>query len=195
MPLFARPHRRSLAFFFLAARPIIRGICVAPLTRQSVAITLLSCAVWLICTRWVLGSYHVEGRCMEPNLVTGERVLGEKISLRLRAPRRGDVVIFFSPDEPGALYVKRVVAASGETVSVRGGTVFVNGRALREPYRVRPAHGDFAPHVVRPGFFFLLGDNRDDSSDSREFGDVPAASLVARAAVRFWPPGRGLHRL
>lgn len=132
---------------------------------------------------------------MEPTLVTGERVLGEKISLRLRPPRRGDVVIFFAPNEPGALYVKRVVAQGGETVCARGGTIFVNGRALREPYRVRPAHGDFAPHVVRPGCFFLMGDNRDDSTDSRDFGDVPAPALVARAAVRFWPPGRRLTRL
>lgn len=132
---------------------------------------------------------------MEPNLATGERILGEKISLRLHPPRRGDVVIFFCPAEPGALYVKRVVAQGGETVSVRAGTVFVNGRALREPYRVRPAHGDFAPHVIRPGSFFLMGDNRDDSTDSRNFGDVRADALVARAALRFWPPGHGLTRL
>lgn len=176
-------------------RHVARRLFFAPLTRQSVAITLLSCVVWLACTRWVLGSYHVEGRCMEPNLVTGERVLGEKISLRLRPPRRGDVVIFFCPAEPGALYVKRVVAWGGETVAVRDGIVFVNGRALREPYRVRPAHGDFAPHLIRAGSFFLLGDNRDDSTDSRDFGDVPTAFLVARATVRFWPPAHGLTRL
>lgn len=172
------------------------GSAPAALVRQSIGILFLSWLAWLGCARFVVASYYVEGRCMEPHLQTGARVLGEKWTFRLRPPRRGDVIVFVCPADPGALYIKRVIAVGGETVAGRGGAIYVDGRPLAEPWRVRPAHGgDFAARRVAPHALFVLGDNRDDSTDSRDFGDVPQGAVVARGAWRIGPLARGIEPL
>jgi len=165
------------------------------LGRDAACIALLSCLVFALWTRFVFQSYEVDGRCMEPHLFTSERIVGEKISFLRRPPRRGDLVIFVPPGAPSELFIKRVIAVGGETIALRGGVCYVDGRWLPEPYLPRAAvyGGDFGPHRVAPGALFVLGDNRDASDDSRRFGDVPEAAIVARGALRYWPPTRGLQ--
>lgn len=160
--------------------------------KREVFWTILPAVLLALGTRLGGQAYQIEGRCMEPHLFTGERVLAEKWTFAvLRSPRRGDVVVFERPGGPnGALYIKRIVAVGGETVALRAGRVVVNGRLLAEPYRRRRAGGDWGPHVVAPGSLFLVGDNRDQSDDSRRFGDVPEQAVVARSVLRYWPLSR-----
>jgi signal peptidase I len=153
-------------------------------------VALLAGLLFLAGTRFVGQGYRVEGQCMEPWLRGGERILGEKWTFRRRAPRRGEVIIFRHPVTPSQLYIKRIVALGGETVEIRRGTVYVNRRPLSEPYRVRMPRGSCPPHRVAPGSYFVLGDNRDASDDSRRWGDVDRRAVVARAWLRYG----SLHR-
>jgi signal peptidase I len=107
-----------------------------------------------------------------------------------RTPNRGDVVIFRYPGDPRKNYVKRVVGLPGDTVEIRDGILYVNHKALDEPYKLLAAHGDYGPVKVRDGYLFVLGDNRDHSNDSRYWGELPLANVEAKAIVRYWPPAR-----
>ena len=157
------------------------------LLRETVLILLLSGLVFLLITRFVGESYQVDGHCMEPRLYTGERILGEKLTFFRRAPRRGDIIVFRYPPDPSQLYIKRIVAVGGEIVEMRDGHVLVNGRALPEPYLTHRSSGDLPPHRVIDGRYFVLGDNRAASDDSRYWGDVAKEAIVARAGLRYWP--------
>ena len=147
---------------------------------------LTMCGTLVFCTR----GFYVYGSCMEPSLTTGERVLANRFAYWFGGPRRGDVVIFRYPRDPSKNYVKRVVGLPGDTVEIRHGRVIVNGRLLEEPYRVRTAHGNFGPRRVRQGNLFVLGDNLDQSNDSRFWGELPIENLEAKALLGYWPPSR-----
>jgi signal peptidase I len=160
------------------------------LAREALLVSVVSLGLLTLSTRLIGQGYRVDGRCMEPRLYTGERVLGDKWTLRRRPPRRGEVIIFVRHRHPRELYIKRVVALGGEQVAMRRGVLTINNRPLAEPYLVRPARGDFGPYRVRKGCYFVLGDNRDVSDDSRRWGDVAPEAIVARAWLRYWPLGR-----
>nr|CAA9240367.1 Signal peptidase I [uncultured Armatimonadetes bacterium] len=160
------------------------------LGREALVIGLLSVLVFGVLTRFVGQSFQVDGRCMEPRLYTGERVLGEKMTFRRRPPRRGDVIVFIHPQQPSELYIKRIVALGGQTVAIRSGRVYVDERPLAEPYVVHASNENWGPHRVIDGRYFVLGDNRPDSDDSRVWGDVDGRNVVARACLRYWPPDR-----
>ena len=163
-------------------------VCSTPsLLRETALILLLSGLVFLLITRFLGESYQVDGHCMEPRLYTGERVLGEKLTFVRRAPRRGDIVVFRYPPDPAQLYIKRIVAVGGEVVEMRAGRVFINGKPLPESYLMLPSRGDLPPHRVIDGRYFVLGDNRAASDDSRYWGDVAKEAIVARAGLRYWP--------
>jgi signal peptidase I len=127
---------------------------------------------------------------MEPNLQTGERVLASKFSYWFGMPRRGDVVIFKYPVDPKKNYVKRVVGLPGDTVEIRDGVVYVNGGRLTETYKINEAHGSYGPETVKSDKLFVLGDNRDQSNDSRFWGELPIANVQAKAVMLYWPPSR-----
>ncbi len=134
--------------------------------------------------------FYVYGSCMEPNLRTGERVLASRIPYLVGNINRGDVIIFRYPHDPSKNYVKRVIGLPGDSVQIRGGELFINGEPLPEPYRQLTAHGDYGPERVKPGNLFVLGDNRDQSNDSRYWGELPLANVEAKALLRYWPLNR-----
>jgi signal peptidase I len=144
-------------------------------------------ALFFFTETFLLQGFSVYGSCMEPNLYTGERLLGNKLLYRLHPPRRGDVVVFRYPNNPRKLYVKRIVALPGEAVAIRGGAVYLNSKRLRERYVVNAAHGFYPTTRVPRGQYFVLGDNRDHSSDSRTWGFVPARCLEGKVWLRYWP--------
>jgi signal peptidase I len=152
---------------------------------------------------------------MTPTLAVGDRVVVSRLSYRFHEPNRGDVVVFVSPDDPGPIrsfpgtvivdllegiglrapdendLIKRVVGLPGEVVEGRDGHVFVNGREVIEPYLPEgTVTDDFEAVTVPADHLFVMGDNRDESLDSRRFGPIPVDSVVGRAVVRAWPPGR-----
>src|SRR5437868_9600273 len=173
---------------------------------QTIVLTL---AIFLG-VRSVVQNFRVEGASMEPTLETGQYLLISKISYfhiegtplanllpsshqgsldyLFGGPERGDIVVFRAPIQPDKDFIKRVIGLPGDTVEVRGGQVFVNDQLIDEPY-IR----DRAPYLVPkqtvpPGHYFVLGDNRPNSSDSHVWGLVPAENLIGRAWVSYWPP-------
>jgi signal peptidase I len=147
---------------------------------------------------WVAKPYRVTSGSMEPRLRAGDGVLVNRLTYRFRDPRRGEIVVVRPPaaalrrcGASGALF-KRVVGLPGETVSERDGFVSIDGRRLNEPY-VDLFRRDHAPQrvwrVPRDGYF-VMGDNRAQSCDSRAFGAVPRADVVGEAMLVYWPPDR-----
>jgi signal peptidase I len=160
-------------------------------------------AVALLIQAFLVKPYRIPSPSMEDTLLVGDRVLVDRISWRFSEPARGDIVVFHSP-VPGPVLIKRIVGMPGDTLSLRDGAVYVNGRRLAEPY-VRRVDGRPAPtepfetglpwalqqpYRVPAGSYFLMGDNRTDSKDGRDFGPVTRDQLVGRAFARYWPPGR-----
>lgn len=137
---------------------------------------------------FVMQGYRVSGACMEPHLYTGERVLAYKLAYLVHPPRRGDIVIFHYPKQPSEMYVKRVIGLPGETVEIRNGRVLINGNLLPDPHRTFAAHGNWGPKFVPHDQFFVMGDNRDVSDDSRCWGNLPSYRIVGRAVACYWPP-------
>lgn len=130
---------------------------------------------------------RVYGQSMEPTLHTDDRVIVEKISYRLHPPQRGDIVVVKLNGTSPAL-IKRIIGLPGETIAIHDGRVYINGAPLDEPYLHRPTHGYLPPTRIPPMHYFVLGDNRDASRDSRSFGPVPREAIVGRAFFRYWPP-------
>ena len=128
----------------------------------------------------------VYGQSMEPNLHPNQRLIVDKLSYRLHSPQRNDIVVVDLPHMEEML-VKRIVALPGETVEVRSGSVYVNGVAIPEPYPHDLTPYDMAPRTLSPLSYFVMGDNRGNSNDSRNFGPVTLEMLVGRAWVRYWP--------
>ena len=139
-------------------------------------------------TLFVVQGFCVSGSCMEPHLYTGERVLAWKAAYLESNPKRGDIVIFHYPRDPRQTYVKRIIGLPGETLTMRAGRMWVDDKLLPEPYRVRTAHGDMSARCVPHDQYFVMGDNRDASDDSRYWGELPRGQIIGRAVATYWPP-------
>ena len=146
-------------------------------------------AVLFVLFLFLFTPVRVNGTSMSPTLYEGEILLIDKLSLFLRTPPRGTMVIFAHPDT-GEELIKRVVALSGETVEIQNGQVYINGCRLDETPYTPSAAADFGPVDVAFGHVFLLGDDRIDSLDSRDFGSVPLRLLDGRVRFRVAPLNR-----
>ena len=144
---------------------------------------------------FVAEARYIPSSSMEPTLEINDRLIIEKISYLLRSPQRGDVVVF-SPTETlreqkfKDAFIKRVIGLPGDTVEVKGGTVYVNDRPLREKYIEEAPEYKYGPVTVPEDKYLVLGDNRNNSYDSHYWGFVPRKNLIGRAVIRFWPPNR-----
>jgi len=158
--------------------------------KEIVETIVMTAIVFAFLVTFVVQGFKVYGSCMEPNLRTGERLLGNKFIYRFERPMRGDIVVFRFPANPRKIFIKRVIAVSGDIIEIRAGQVYVNNRKIREPYVANTPHGDFPPQKVPEGCVFVLGDNRDESNDSRFWGDLPIKYVQAKAWLRYWPLDR-----
>ncbi len=131
-------------------------------------------------------STRVEGYSMEPTLHGRQRVIIEKISYRFHPPRRDDIVVIRKDGFPEML-IKRVIALPGEKVEVRDGKVWINDTPLEEQLLAAQMRGRYPPTIVPEGMVSLMGDNRNNSNDSRSFGPVSLDNIVGRAWLRYWP--------
>jgi signal peptidase I len=132
------------------------------------------------------GRFRVDGPSMQPNLHTGEFIIADRLVYRLGPPRRGDVVVVHPPPAPEIAFIKRLIGLPGEFVAVEGGIVRVDGVALAEPYVLAPPEYTGA-WTLADDEYFVLGDNRNDSSDSHVWGPVQRAAIEARALLVYWP--------
>jgi len=130
---------------------------------------------------------RVEGFSMEPTFHNGELVIVNKLAYRFSLPQRGDVVIFHYPRNPQEEFIKRVIGLPGEQISVRNGKVFINGQELEEPYITSPPNYTLEA-IVPDGTVYVLGDNRNNSSDSHNWGSLPLDMIIGKAVFVYWPP-------
>jgi len=145
---------------------------------------------------FVVQPVKVEGTSMLPRLHDGERIFVNKLIYYDEyrwAPKieRGDIVVFWYPNDPSKSYIKRVIGLPGETVEVREGTVYINGAVLEEKYldpSENTSSASQVPKQVGLNYYFVMGDNRDNSSDSRSWGLVPKKYIYGKALLRYWPP-------
>jgi signal peptidase I len=131
----------------------------------------------------------VEGTSMMPSLDDQERIFVNKYVYRLEPIQRGDIVVFRYPRDPSKSFIKRVIGLGGDSIRIEGGEVFVNGAALEEDY-VPPAYADqrsYSEMVVPPHSYFVLGDHRTMSNDSRDFGPVDIGYIYGKAVFGYWP--------
>ena len=155
----------------------------------------LAVVISVVLNLFVVQVTEVRQRSMETTLEQDDRVLVSKVDYRFGQPRAGDIVVF-DPPLPGSTipFVKRVIAVGGDTIDLRDGNVFVNGRAVDIPQargRTLPQLQTVAfPFLVPEGQVFVLGDNRELSSDSRSFGPVPVGNIIGKVVMRFWPATR-----
>ena len=130
---------------------------------------------------------RVDGYSMEPTLHTGEFVIVNRLAYQIGSPKVGDVIVFHYPRDPQQEYIKRIIGLGGDTVRVEGGQVYVNGQRLNEPYIAAPPAYRNVWQVPKDSLF-VLGDNRNNSSDSHNWGFVPMNYVVGKAIAVYWPP-------
>ena len=153
--------------------------------------TLLLAALIFLGTRLLVQNFRVEGPSMLPSLGDAEYLVVNKLAYLGTDPGRGDVIVFRSPRSPDEDLVKRVVSLPGETVEVRNGQVFVNGQVLDETTYIQNQVARNTPAITVPAdAYFVMGDNRRQSRDSRDIGAIPRASIVGRVWVVYWPLGK-----
>jgi signal peptidase I len=152
--------------------------------------TLVSAAVYatLIVTFGVQVA-RVDGLSMAPTLEDHDRLIVNKLVYELGEPRAGDIVMLYYPLNPEKMFVKRVIAKEGDTVRIMDGHVYVNDLPLHDDYVPAEfrSHDDYGPEVVKQGYYFVMGDHRNNSSDSRHWGPVPKKYIVGKVKVRWWP--------
>ncbi|HEY8416833.1 MAG TPA: signal peptidase I [Limnochordales bacterium] len=160
--------------------------------REYIEALIIAGALAAFIITFVAQSFLVQGSSMEPTLTDGQRLLVDKITYRLREPRRGEIIVFHYPADPRRKFIKRVIGLPGDEVLIAGQRLILNGRPVQEPYVLGPMHGVFGPVTVPPGHVFVLGDNRNNSDDSRypDVGPVPLELVVGVARLAYWPPGR-----
>jgi signal peptidase I len=152
--------------------------------------TIIITLVLFFAARASLQPFTVQGQSMEPTLHNGEYILVEKVSYWFRSPERGDIVVFKFPENPSEDYIKRVIGLPGDHVLIQNAHVYVNGLALKEPYVAAPPDYSGCTYcnvVVPRGDLFVLGDNRDNSSDSHEWGLLPRGNVIGRAWISYLP--------
>jgi len=132
---------------------------------------------------------RVEGQSMAPTLADQDRLIVNKFAYRIGIPRRGDIVMLYYPINPDKSFVKRVIAEEGDTVRIVDGRVYVNDVPMDDSF-VPPefrSHDDYGPEVVKEGYYFVMGDHRNNSSDSRHWGLVPKKYIIGKVQLRWWP--------
>lgn len=183
--------------------------------RELPGVLALSVVLAVLLKTFLIQAFFIPSPSMVPTLAVDDRVLVSKIAYSFGGPQRGDVIVFDSPyvpDRPESFLqkaarsireafgvqtasiedlIKRVVAVGGDRLEVRGNRLFVNGLPVDEPYlESGVAMRDAPPFYVPDGHLWVMGDNRNNSQDSRRFGSIPAEDVVGRAFVRIWPPSR-----
>lgn len=194
-----------------------RGGGLGGFVRETVILMVLAIGLAVVFKTFLIQAFYIPSSSMEPTLQISDRVLVEKLSYRFGEIEHGDIVVFLRdgdpltaqpPANPAARllrsfgeavgltpplerdFIKRVIGLPGDEITCRGGQVLRNGTPLAEPYVMAGAVSDCAPTTVEPGQVFVMGDNRENSQDSRAFGAIDDDDIIGRAFVRIWPVTR-----
>jgi len=152
---------------------------------ETIVITLL---IYFVVRFFLFENYRVVGHSMDPTLQDDQYLVVSKLSYRLGNPQRGDIVVFEDPHAVGRKLIKRVIGLPGETIEIQRGVVYINGQELDEPYINYRGSYSVRASVVSPGQYYVLGDNRNNSSDSHSWGELAGDRIVGKAWLSYWPP-------
>jgi len=177
--------------------PALVPVQDASLARSAVAWMrdlALSVLIAIVVILFLYQPVKVEGTSMQPSLINQERIFINKFVYRfgLADIGRGDTVVFWFPGDPSKSYIKRIIGVPGDTVEIRSGMVFVNSKQLSEPYVIEDYRDgvSMASRTIEPDHYFVLGDHRNSSNDSRNWGTVPRNDIYGKAVFVYWPLDR-----
>ena len=159
---------------------------------------LVAIVLTLIIRTFVVQAFKIPSGSMRPTLLEGDKLFVNKFIYRFEDPKRGDIVVFKYPEDPKKDFIKRLVALGGETVEIRDGKIYVDGKVLEDEksfkkfyyYNHDPFGGPDEKIKVPENSFYVLGDNSANSTDSRFWGFVPKKNMLGKAIFRWWPPKR-----
>ena len=157
---------------------------------RDLAETLILALIIFAVVNTLTGRYEVQSISMEPTLHEGQFLIVSKIAYRLRPPNRGDIVVLDPPNGQGSIpYIKRIIGLPNEHIQIKDGRVWVNGLALNEPYISGPP---MYREDIKLGEneYLVLGDNRNNSSDSHVWGTLPRDKIIGKSVFRYWPPDK-----
>lgn len=165
--------------------------------RENLTLVAIALCLALFIRTFVAEPRYIPSDSMLPTLHTGDRLVVEKISYLFHPPELGDIVVFQPPPQlqqrgyrKDQAFIKRIIGKPGEIVSIASGKVYLNGQPLKEDYIAEPPTLPMEGRQVPPDKFLVLGDNRNDSNDSRYWGFLPRKNIIGRAVFRFWPLNR-----
>lgn len=154
--------------------------------REILQTAVISLFIFLFVYLILVQPHRVKGDSMLPNFYDGELLLTEKVSYRFDKPQRGDVIVFAAPYPRKVDFIKRVIGLPGDTVEIVEGSIFINGKKLRETYETQSTQGNINIKLGEDQYY-VLGDNRNSSSDSRSFGAINKKAIKGRAWLVYWP--------
>jgi signal peptidase I len=156
---------------------------------ETLKVVLISLAIILPIRYFLIQPFYVEGASMEPNFYSKEYLIIDEISYRFHAPSRGEVVVLRNPQNPSQFYIKRIIGLPGERIKMVDGVISINDQPLKEAYLsdIYATQASMPEQTLGLGEYFVMGDNRANSLDSRILGPVPERNLIGRVWVRGWP--------
>lgn len=159
------------------------------IVREYVEAFIIAVVLAAFIITFIAQSFLVDGRSMEPTLYDGQRLMVNKFIYRFTEPKYGDIVVFKYPSNPSKKFIKRVIGVPGDKVEIRDFVVYVNDVPLEEDYILDVTRGRYGPRIVPENSVFVLGDNRNNSDDSRfsDVGFVPYDHIVGKAFLIYWP--------
>ncbi|WP_414566007.1 MULTISPECIES: signal peptidase I [unclassified Anabaena] len=165
--------------------------------QENLTLIAIALCLALLIRTFIAEPRYIPSDSMLPTLHTGDRLVVEKVSYRFHPPTSGDIIVFQPPEElqkrgypSDQAFIKRVIGVPGKILKVTNGKVYLDGEPLAEDYIAEPPNQPFPPVQVPEDKFFVMGDNRNDSNDSRYWGFLPRQNIIGRATFRFWPPDR-----
>ncbi|HRJ43966.1 MAG: signal peptidase I [Caldilineaceae bacterium] len=178
LPALNTPEEKAQPGFWLGTlvKEVLQVVVPAVLLALSIHIFLAQATV-------------VYGQSMQPNLQPAERLVIEKVSYYFDLPQRGDIVVLDMP-QMSELLIKRVVGLPGESVEIRRGVVLIDGQVIEQPFVLLPGGTTYGPITLGSDSYFMMGDNRNNSNDSRAFGPVSRSAIAGKAWLRYWPLNR-----
>lgn len=184
--------RQSLfAFSFLGGMGVEQAEKKRPFWSEIFESVVIAVLLAVLIRLFILEPFYIPSGSMEPTLREHDRIIVSKLNYLWAEPQRGDIIVFKYPRDPKRNFVKRIIAVGGETVALKNSRLYINGQEVPEDY-LPPGlrFADFGPVSVPEGYFFMLGDNRNNSEDSRVWGFLPRRLIVGKALVIYWPPSR-----
>ena len=156
--------------------------------REMLETVLLTLLIYVLVRSFLFENYRVVGHSMDPTLKDQQYLVVNKLDYRLHEPQRGDIIVFRDPQHADRKLIKRIIGLPGEVVETGNGQVIVDDQPLQESYIGGPTRYSQPPTRIPEGFYFVLGDNRNNSSDSHNWGSLSQENIVGKAWFSYWPP-------